>query len=643
MKLRLALFIVIFLAFAGNLSAIEKVYHRSTRIEIPYQFKDGDLAAFGTMELHYTTDGGKTWKSAGKDPDGRSPFVFHAPHDGTYWFAAQVYDSAGVPRPLDLDQYRPKIEHVVDTKAPRLVVSVNEKEHEGRRILTVTWDCDDENLDPASVRIETKDTPKDSQWHKLEVRDIAAQVARFEIDPQDIERMYMLRVVIDDYAGNSAIGTITKNFTSEPVIKYQYDQLETPKPGQYLTEGGGRTVDAGLAADARLLTAIHYNVNDAGPTGIKTVELYYTTDNGVTWHFAGLDPDNVSPVLFAAPAEGQYGFKIVVTNRAGVSNGQPQTGDKPETVVWIDKTRPRVRMETPLGGEILTGGSQLLVKWHAEDHCPDQVRLEYSPDAGRTWKPIRTDLPMSGQLLLEVPRVDSDSYKLRVVCIDKAGHRADAETTQPLIISSASPKVRLKVEQNVKLPKIAARDPENRVVELPEEMLMQAVLMRSQGRYAEALVVYDALLKKYPERASLMNDMAGTYVSMGRPENAVPLYTRAVGLDPRNVLYNYNLAYALFGLKRYGEAKTHFQRTVDLMPTHYSANIHLAKIAIWEGMYAQARQRLERILALPNLRDEWRDEAQRLLDDWGYRPDRPGRNRNAETLTLPSAPSSAGL
>src|SRR5437763_14960734 len=77
---------------------------RSYNLEIPIRFNEAKRAEIKELELHVSTNQGRTWTlvSRGKPDDllsrtrpGERVFGFTAPGDGLYWFSVGAIDSTG--------------------------------------------------------------------------------------------------------------------------------------------------------------------------------------------------------------------------------------------------------------------------------------------------------------------------------------------------------------------------------------------------------------------------------------------------------------------------------------------------------------------------------------------------------------------
>src|SRR5687768_5379868 len=99
-----------------------------------------------------------------------------------------------------------------------------------------------------------------------------------------------------------------------------------------------RADEATLAIRSREVE-LHYRLND--PTPGAEVQLWYTRDRGATWRLDGRDDDRSSPAVFTAPAEGLYGFIILIKDKPAPP--EPLSSFQPaHRWIFIDYTPPLV-------------------------------------------------------------------------------------------------------------------------------------------------------------------------------------------------------------------------------------------------------------------------------------------------------------
>jgi hypothetical protein len=207
-------------------------------------------------------------------------------------------------------------------------------------------------------------------------------------------------------------------------------------------DGGGGTL---LVASPRF--KLQYAIDDAGPNGPATVELWITQDGGRTWIRRGDDQDRVSPIDVDLGGEGTYGLCLVARSASGLGDQPPAPGDPPQSWVEVDSTPPSVQLLTPQVGTGVNSG-KVAIAWRASDlHLPPKsVSLLWradQPDA--TWQTIASGRENSGQFVWAVPPTAPQRFHLKVEATDTVGHRGAAETTDSgaVMVDRSRPRSRI--------------------------------------------------------------------------------------------------------------------------------------------------------------------------------------------------------
>jgi hypothetical protein len=192
---------------------------------------------------------------------------------------------------------------------------------------------------------------------------------------------------------------------------------------------------------------LQYAIEDAGPNGPASVELWITQDGGRTWIRRSEDPDRVSPFEVDLGGEGTYGLTLVARSVSGLGDPPPAPGDPPQTWVEVDSTPPSVQLYPP---QIGTGphAGKVAITWRASDlHlAPKSVSLLWRPDqAGAAWQPIAQSQDNAGQFVWSVPPSYPARFHIRVETVDSVGHRGWAETTDtaPIVVDRSRPRSRI--------------------------------------------------------------------------------------------------------------------------------------------------------------------------------------------------------
>jgi hypothetical protein len=216
-----------------------------------------------------------------------------------------------------------------------------------------------------------------------------------------------------------------------------YEQQAPPRDG-----GGGGTL---LVASPKF--NLQYAIDDAGPNGPATVELWITQDGGRTWIRRGDDQDRVSPIEVDLGGEGTYGLCLVARSASGLGDQPPAPGDAPQSWVEVDSTSPVVQLQPPQVGSGVNSG-KVAIAWRATDlHLsPKSVSLLWRPDQlGAPWQTIADSQDNSGQYIWTVPPTVPQRFHLKVEAVDTVGHRGAADTSEmgAVMVDRSRPRSRI--------------------------------------------------------------------------------------------------------------------------------------------------------------------------------------------------------
>lgn len=203
---------------------------------------------------------------------------------------------------------------------------------------------------------------------------------------------------------------------------------------------------------------LRYTLANAGPSGLGSLDVYVTRDEGGTWAKCEDDPGSMLPEvrkgreIFPMPLTGFvnvklpndgiiYGFYLVVTNRAGVGKSAPKSGDFPHVRLEVDTTQPLAELYQPQPDE--GQKDSLLLTWKAEDKnlATEPITLEWSGD-GRKWNPIgEPKLRNTGRFIWKLPANLPSGIYLKLTVRDKAGNVAVAQTSEGVVIDLKRPEI----------------------------------------------------------------------------------------------------------------------------------------------------------------------------------------------------------
>lgn len=460
------------------------------RFRIPFKFDADALQKMKARELQLfvSRNRGGNWDMAQSIPAQAGKFEFQAPADGEYWFVVRTIDGQGQAHPPG-PNFEPGLMVVVDTQQPRFELKL-ESLSAGK--VQLSWQANDPNLDPASMRLEYMQ-PGSIDWQAVSV--IPRNVGQTSWTCTQAG-LVSVRGSISDLANNTTtaenrlqvagggetvpkpqvpdlrqpiatnpLPSVAKNdVLTVPEIQPSMPAIPRPvhAPPQFITTSPDKqpeiTQDRWPAAPAssgsisttrqRVVATrsfqLGYKVDDVGPSGVGSVELFITQDNGRRWFRYGEDADRTSPFDVKVNQDGEYGFTIRVHSGAGLANDPPTPGELPSMSVVVDQSPPALELlsvEQGRGAEL----NQILIRWRTQDAHPSDkpISLYYSANANGPWEPISTWRQDTGSFSWGVgPGVPGQIY-IRVMARDSAGNVAKVDSTQPLLVDLTRPSARI--------------------------------------------------------------------------------------------------------------------------------------------------------------------------------------------------------
>jgi hypothetical protein len=189
---------------------------------------------------------------------------------------------------------------------------------------------------------------------------------------------------------------------------------------------------------------LDYEVTKVGPSGIGSVELYLTKDEGRTWERYADDPDLRPPITVNLPGEGVYGLRLVVRSRAGLGGRPPQPGDAPEMRIEVDTTPPVAKLYLPQPDS--QRHDALVLHWEASDRnlSLNSITLQWAERQDGEWKTIASDLSNSGRYLWQPAPTMPYRVYVRLLVKDAAGNVTIDEIPDPVLIDLHEPEGHLR-------------------------------------------------------------------------------------------------------------------------------------------------------------------------------------------------------
>jgi hypothetical protein len=225
--------------------------------------------------------------------------------------------------------------------------------------------------------------------------------------------------------------------TTPPPLAPATPAIEAAAPGTAAralpTEYRGRPLQI---VRSRRFTWDYEMQSDRPDTVPVRVELWSTSDGGVTWQRSAVDDDGQSPIDVTLPAAGLYGFRLEIVPDLPDAGGGPRSGEMPEGWIGIDDEPPQVEiLEATRLKDTEPGG--VLIRWAARDQIliPKSVRLIQSPSADGPWGTIAEGLEAQGEYRWQPERGTPARVFIRVEASDAAGNIGRGTTPEPVTVA----------------------------------------------------------------------------------------------------------------------------------------------------------------------------------------------------------------
>jgi hypothetical protein len=206
---------------------------------------------------------------------------------------------------------------------------------------------------------------------------------------------------------------------------------------------------------------------EAGPSGVRQVDLYVTRDDGRSWvkwsqHDGKEVPlkVNLESRLDARP-DGTYGFKLVAMSGAGLCEEPPRPGTPPDLRVQVDTVPPLISIYQPEADP--ANREVLVLRWSVTDKNlgKDPVALEWSEHPTGPWRPVTAGdslVPVAagqspagpqrvantGRFAWKIPpNLPTHLVYLKVTAWDAAGNKSEIATDKPILVDLVKPRARI--------------------------------------------------------------------------------------------------------------------------------------------------------------------------------------------------------
>ncbi len=420
--------------------------------------------------------------------------------------------------------------------------------------------------------------------------------------------------------------------------------LHTPKPAAttFTVLLGAVVLAAGGLGRAESVTPttcrsrqvdLYYRVTGAPDAA---VELWYTRDRGVTWQSWGKDDDRVSPLSFAAPSEGMFGFTLIAHVGGQPSRPAPVAFEPPQRWVFVDATPPLAQWNGVEPAEGFAVNRTLQLRWTAHDDnlAARPVGLSYQSSIDQVWHEIDNSVANAGSYDWKVPATVAGQITVKLIVRDEGGHAVErlfgpvcldkylqtagvhsltgqAEAKSATVTQPAETSI-LAASTQPALPRVDLL--KQRVA---ADLYRQATWHMSRGQYAVAAERLHESLEQDPDLLDARNDLAGIFYRQQDYDRAIAEYQTVLTKKPDHESALYNAAWSYASKRDYEQARTMLTRLLAVNDHNANAWLDLGDVLFMMNDATNARGNWRRATKVDPSAKEVVEKAQRRLDQYG--------------------------
>jgi hypothetical protein len=416
----------------------------------------------------------------------------------------------------------------------------------------------------------------------------------------------------------------------------------------------GSHIEARWVSSDRL--SIWFQAAD-GATHDTRAELWYTTDGSATWQRWGDQSAGKTPIDFNAPADGLYGFFIVLKNAAGASSPPPARGTVAQQWIGVDREAPTVQILSLRPDARFDLNREIHIRWKATDagFADRPVSIHYRCPTRKTYTLVADALGPTGEMRWTVPEDVEGKLEIKISSNDQAGNIGrcvgdkltlrNGKITQPVPIQQAKPASTTKAEAPTEKIAVDTSEPARPAPPKPDPLPI-VTSVPANATEEQALAVQTAAHEAADE-ASRLYELGSWHRMRGEHELAVARYQESLKLDSDQLAARNDLAGVLCVLKQFKEAEKQFQlvlwkddsnrvalrglalvqatqrdyrsaiatlsKLLLLEPTDAEAWLYFGDVELFAGDRIAARQAWRRVESLPDVPEQARQQAQRRL------------------------------
>ena len=148
-----------------------------------------------------------------------------------------------------------------------------------------------------------------------------------------------------------------------------------------------------------------------------------------------------------------------------------------------------------------------------------------------------------------------------------------------------------------------------------QDQLQSLINLYTQGLFHKALTQGSQLLKEFPNSINLYNIIGTTNKSLGKLEEAIEAYNKAILLKPDFAEAHYNIGNTLKKQGKLEEATEAFRKALDIKPDYAEVYINMGNALQGQGKLDEAIKAYNKVISLkPNFAEAYNNMGSALKD-----------------------------
>lgn len=190
--------------------------------------------------------------------------------------------------------------------------------------------------------------------------------------------------------------------------------------------------------------SLDYAIDNDPGAPIANIELWGTTDQGITWERWGTDPDRESPFDIEVASEGLFGFKMVIVGANGLAGRRPLPTDKADAWILVDTAIPKARILSALNGKGPEAGTIVIEYQAIDDHFPERpISIYYAESPKGPWIPATQGARNNGRFVWTTDPSLPERVFMRLDAVDSAGNAGTHVLDLPVDVQGSAPRGRI--------------------------------------------------------------------------------------------------------------------------------------------------------------------------------------------------------